>query len=98
MHKSVLSTQKGVLNPGFRLTVIWRHSFVDKLEKVFGCCLHGLLGRLHHQRLLGKLTMTHPQHKQTQRLQNEQFVDSSAEKIMSRESSLTPRTPEWLMW
>lgn len=32
-------------------TVIWRHSSVDKLQELFGCGLHGLLGALHDQRL-----------------------------------------------
>lgn len=39
------------------LTVIWRNSFVDKLQEFFGCCLNGLLRSLHHDGLKKKRKM-----------------------------------------
>lgn len=33
------------------LTVIWRNSFVDKLQEFFGCFLNGLLRSLHYEGL-----------------------------------------------
>lgn len=84
--------------------MIWRHSSVNKLQKLFGCCLHGLLRCLHDYGLKKKTKAENyapkPKKKKKQlkrvRQQSERFVNSSVDKIIIRNSSLIVRTSECL--